>query len=370
MAKKALITGITGQDGSYLAELLLSKGYEVFGIRRRASTFNTDRIEHIYQDIHDPKVRLILHYGDMSDSGQFMNLIYNIAPDEIYNLAAQSHVRVSFDIPEYTGDVAGLGTTRLLEAIRRSGIQTKFYQASSSEMFGDAPAPQNEETPFRPKSPYAAAKVYAYWMTRNYREGYGMFAVNGILFNHESPRRGGTFVTRKITRAIARIKCGLQDKLYLGNLEAKRDWGYAPDFVEVMWLMLQQGEPDDYVIATGETHTVREFVNLAFNHVGIEIEWKGNGVGEKGIVKSFASNLQPLTSNLNVGNVLIEIDPLYLRPLEVEFLQGDVSKARRKLNWEPKVRFKELVRIMVDADIRDLEEMRRCQDVIRKLSEL
>jgi GDPmannose 4,6-dehydratase len=286
-------------------------------------------------------------------------------------------------MPEFTGDVTGIGTTRLLESIRRSGIKTRFYQASSSEMFGDAPPPQNEETPFRPRSPYSAAKVYAYWMVKNYREGYGMFAVNGILFNHESPRRGETFVTRKITRALARIKYGLEDKLYLGNLDAKRDWGYAPDFVEAMWLMLQQNEPADYVIATGETHSVREFINLAFTHAGIELEWKGTGVSEKGFVKSFASNLypqssnglssrpsnfQPLTSNLRIGDPIIEIDPRYLRPLEVEFLQGDASKAMRTLNWEPKVRFKELVKIMVDADIKNLEEMRQCQDVIRKLA--
>jgi len=368
MAKKALITGITGQDGSYLAEFLLDKGYEVHGLIRRSSTFNTDRIDHIYSDPHDTKAKLFLHYGDLNDSGQLSNLIYNLKPDEIYHLGAQSHVRVSFDMPEFTGDVTGIGTTRMLEAIRRSGIKTRFYQASSSEMFGDSPPPQNEQTPFRPKSPYGAAKLYAYWMVRNCREGYGMFAVNGILFNHESPRRGETFVTRKITRAIARIKYGLENKLYLGNLEAKRDWGYAGDYVEAMWLMLQQREPEDYVIATGETHSVREFVNLAFDHAGIELEWKGSGVGEKGFVKSLALNLQPLTSNLNVGDVLIEIDSRYFRPLEVESLQGDASKAKKKLNWEPKVKFEKLVRMMVDADIKDLEEMRRCQDVIRKLS--
>ena len=369
MTKKALLTGITGQDGSYLAELLLSKGYEVHGLIRRSSTFNTERIDHIYVDPHDPKAKLFLHYGDISDSGQLTNLIYNIQPDEIYHLAAQSHVRVSFDMPEFTGDVTAIGTTRLLETIRRSGIKTKFYQASSSEMFGNAPAPQNEDTPFRPRSPYAVAKVYAYWMVRNYREGYGMFAVNGILFNHESPRRGETFVTRKITRALARMKLGLQDKLYLGNLEAKRDWGYAKDFVEAMWLMLQQGEPDDYVIATGETHSVKEFVNLAFAHAGIEIEWQGKGKSERGIVRALASNLQPLSSNLKVGDVLIEIDQRYFRPLEAEVLQGDASKAKKKLNWEPKVKFKELVRIMVDADIKELEEIKHCQDVIRKLSD-
>jgi len=388
MTKKALITGITGQDGSYLAEFLLDKGYEVHGLIRRSSTFNTDRIDHIYKDPHDPNSKLFLHYGDLNDSGQLANLIYNLQPDEIYHLGAQSHVRVSFDMPEFTGDVTGLGTTRMLEAVRRSGIKTRFYQASSSEMFGDAPPPQNEETPFRPRSPYSAAKVYAYWMVKNYREGYGMFAVNGILFNHESPRRGETFVTKKITRALARIKLGLQDKLYLGNLEAKRDWGYAPDFVEAMWLMLQQDSPDDYVIATGETHSVREFLNLAFSYAGIDIEWQGHGVSEKGFVKSLsstlrppssisrsssfsaasASNLNPPTSNLNIGDAIIEIDPRYFRPLEVEFLQGDASKARKKLTWEPKVRFKELVKIMVDSDIKDLEEMRRCQDVIRKLA--
>ena len=335
---------------------------------RRSSTFNTERIDHIYTDPHDPKSKLFLHYGDITDSGQLTHLIYNIQPDEIYHLGAQSHVRVSFDMPEFTGDVTGIGTTRMLEAIRRSGIKTRFYQASSSEMFGDSPPPQNEETPFRPRSPYGAAKVYSYWMVRNYREGYGMFAVNGILFNHESPRRGETFVTRKITRAIARMKYGLEKKLYLGNLEAKRDWGYAGDYVEAMWLMLQQGEPDDYVIATGETHSVREFVNLAFAHAGVEIEWRGRGADEKGFVKSFASTFQPLTSNLRVGDVLIEIDPRYLRPLDVELLQGDSSKAKRNLNWVPKVRFKDLVKIMVDADIKNLEEMKQCQDVIRRLS--
>ncbi len=363
--KKALITGITGQDGSYLAEFLLSKGYEVHGLIRRSSTFNTERIDHIYVDPHETNVRLFLHYGDITDSGQLTNLIYNIQPDEIYHLAAQSHVRVSFDMPEFTGDVTGIGTTRLLEAIRRSGIKTRYYQASSSEMFGDAPAPQNEETPFNPRSPYAVAKVYAYWMARNYREGYGMFAVNGILFNHESPRRGETFVSRKITRALARIKLGLQDKLYLGNLEAKRDWGHAKDYVEAMWLMLQHSDPDDYVIATGETHSVREFAELAFAHGGIEIEWKGRGNSEKGIVRTLTS---ALASTLKVGDCLIEIDPRYLRPLEVGLLQGDASKARGKLNWEPKVRFNELVRMMVESDMNELEEMRHCQDVIRKLS--
>jgi GDPmannose 4,6-dehydratase len=366
--RKALITGITGQDGSYLAEFLLSKGYEVHGLIRRSSTFNTERIDHIYVDPHETNVRLFLHYGDITDSGQLTHLIYNIQPDEIYHLAAQSHVRVSFDMPEFTGDVTGIGTTRLLESIRRSGIKTRYYQASSSEMFGDAPPPQNEETPLRPRSPYGVAKVYAFWMAKNYREGYGMFAVNGILFNHESPRRGETFVSRKITRALARIKFGLQEKLYLGNLEARRDWGYARDYVEAMWLMLQHNKADDYVIATGETHSVREFAELAFRHAGIEVEWKGQGKTEKGVVRSLALNLQPHSSNLKVGSILIEKDPRYLRPLEVEFLQGDASKARERLNWAPKVKFKELVRMMVDADLRELEEMRHCQDVIRKLS--
>ncbi|HDM75216.1 MAG TPA: GDP-mannose 4,6-dehydratase [Deltaproteobacteria bacterium] len=337
MTKRALITGITGQDGSYLAELLLSKGYEVHGIVRRASMFNTGRIEHIYVDPHVPDAKFFTHYGDLSDSGQLTNLIYNIQPEEIYHLAAQSHVRVSFDMPEFTGDVTGLGTTRLLESVRRSGIKTKFYQASSSEMFGDAPHPQNEETPFRPRSPYAAAKVYAFWMVRNYREGYNMFACNGILFNHESPRRGETFVARKITRAVARIKYGLENKLYLGNLEAKRDWGYAPEYVEVMWLMLQQERPEDFVIATGETHSVKEFLEEAFAYA--DLDWQEH----------------------------VEIDPQYFRPTEVELLQGDAGKAKEKLGWEPKVTFKELVRIMVDADMRELEEMKNSKDVIQKI---
>ena len=320
--KKALITGITGQDGSYLAEFLLSKGYEVHGIIRRASTFNTLRIDHIYRDPHQPDTKLFLHYGDLSDSGQISNIIYNIKPDEIYHLGAQSHVRVSFDIPEYTGNVTGLGTTRILEAIRRSGSKIKFYQASSSEMFGDAPAPQNEKTILRPRSPYAAAKVYAYWMARNYREGYKIFACNGISFNHESARRGETFVTRKITRAIANIIAGKQKELYLGNLEAKRDWGFAPEFIEVMWLMLQQEEPDDYVIGTGENHSIKEFLQESFEYVGLD--WKK----------------------------YVKIDPKYFRPTETELLLADLSKARKKLGWSPKITFKNLVRIMVDADLR------------------
>jgi GDPmannose 4,6-dehydratase len=339
MTQKALVTGITGQDGSYLAELLLSKGYEVHGLIRRASTFNTSRIDHLYLDPHEPRTRFFLHYGDLSDSGQLSHLIYNIQPDEIYHLAAQSHVRVSFDMPEYTGDTTGLGTTRLLEALRRSGITAKFYQASSSELFGSSPPPQHEETPMRPQSPYAAAKLYAYWMVRNYREAYGLFAVNGILFNHESPRRGETFVTRKITRALARIKLGLQKKLYLGNLEARRDWGYAPDYVEAMWLMLQQEKPADLVIATGESHAVKEFLEEAFSYQ--DLDWRD----------------------------YVEIDPRYFRPTEVDFLLGDPTKARERLGWQPRVTFKELVRIMVDADLQALLDMRQCQDVIKKMSQ-
>lgn len=322
LAKRALITGITGQDGSYLAELLLSKGYEVHGIKRRSSSFNTARIDAIFPDLHDRDARLFLHFADLADSTSLIKLLYRLQPDEIYHLGAQSHVRVSFDIPEYTGDITALGTTRLLEAIREAGIKAKFYQASSSEMFGRAvETPQRETTPFRPCSPYGCAKVHAFWMTTNYREAYGIFACNGILFNHESPRRGETFVSRKITRAVARIHAGVQGKLYLGNLDAKRDWGYAPEYVEAMWRMLQQDEPDDFVVATGETHTVREFVELAFECVGLD--WRK----------------------------YVEIDPRYFRPTEVEILQGDYSKARDRLEWEPKVKFHELVKVMVDADI-------------------
>ena len=347
--KRALITGITGQDGSYLAEFLVSKGYEVHGLIRRASTFNTGRIDHIFIDKHDPTARLFLYHGDLSDSGQLANLIYNIQPDEIYHLGAQSHVRVSFDIPEYTGDITALGTTRLLEAIRRSGIKTKFYQASSSEMFGAAPPPQNERTHFKPCSPYAAAKLYAYWMTVNYREGYKIFACNGILFNHESPRRGETFVTRKITRAIANMLKGNQKKLYLGNLNAKRDWGFAPEYIETMWLMLQQDRPDDYVVGTGESHSVREFVEKAFKYAGIEIKWKGKGVNEKGIIKSLSSTL---TSALRIGDTIVEIDPKYFRPTDVDFLQADITKAKQKLGWKPRTTFDELIKIMVDYDLK------------------
>lgn len=320
--KKALITGITGQDGSYLAELLLSKGYEVHGVIRRASTFNTRRIDHLYRDPHNgEKVKLYLHYGDVSVPETLLDVIYNVRPDEIYHLAAQSHVRVSFDMPEYTGDITGLGTIRILDAVRRSHSETRFYQASSSEMFGSAKPPQSETTPFEPRSPYAAAKVYAYWVTRNYREGYKLFACNGILFNHESPRRGETFVTRKITRALAAIKAGKQRYLYLGNLDSRRDWGYAPEYVEAMWLMLQQEKPDDYVIGTGEAHTVREFLDEAFGYVGLD--WHD----------------------------FVRIDPRYFRPTEVDYLLADASKAQRELGWKPKIKFHELVRIMVDADM-------------------
>lgn len=365
--KKALITGITGQDGSYLTELLLAKGYEVHGLIRRSSTFNTDRIDHLYKDPHDLNNRLFLHYGDLSDGGQLSSLIYNVQPEEIYHLGAQSHVRVSFDMPEFTGDITGLGTTRILEAIHRSGIKTRFYQASSSEMFGDSPPPQSEETTFRPRSPYGASKVYAYWMTKNYRDGHGLFAVNGILFNHESPRRGETFVTRKITKALARMKYGLQDRLFLGNLDAQRDWGFAGDYVEAMWLMLQCEEPDDFVIATGESHSVREFVNLTFDHAGIEVEWRGKGAEEKGVIRSLSPTL-PSSLSFRVGDAVIQIDPRYFRPTEVQYLLGDAKKARQILGWNPRVRFKELVQMMVDADVKELEHLKRCQDLIRRLA--
>ncbi len=330
--KKALITGITGQDGSYLAEFLLEKGYAVHGLIRRSSTFNTDRIDHLYRDFHDPEARLLLHYGDLSVSGQLTDLIHSIDPDEIYHLGAQSHVRVSFDMPEYTGDITGLGTLRLLEAIRKSGNRAKFYQASSSEMFGAAPPPQCETTPFQPQSPYAAAKVYAYYVVRNYRDAYKLFASNGILFNHESPRRGETFVTRKITQAATRIKLGLQDKLYLGNLEAKRDWGYAGDYVEAMWLMLQQEEPDDYAIATGETHSVREFAEKVFAKL-----------------------------DLDYGQY-VAIDPRYFRPTEVDVLLGDSSKARKALGWEPKVNFDQLIDMMIAADMEQAKREKTLRD--------
>ena len=322
--RRALITGITGQDGSYLAELLLGKGYEVHGLIRRASTFNTSRIDHLYQDPHDPDAKLFLHYGDLSDGARLVTLLNQIHPDEVYNLAAQSHVRVSFDEPEHTGDTTGIGAMRLLEAVRMAGVDCRYYQASSSEMFGATPPPQNEDTPFYPRSPYGAAKVYAFWVTKNYREGYGMFAVNGILFNHESPRRGQTFVTRKVTRAVARIQAGLQDYVYMGNLDSVRDWGYAPEYVEGMWRMLQAEEPEDFVLATGGDFTVRDFVATAFERAGLD--WQKH----------------------------VRFDERYLRPAEVDALVGDASKAKDKLGWLPKVQTDELARIMVDADIEAL----------------
>lgn len=351
MVKKALITGITGQDGSYLAEFLLSKGYEVHGIIRRASTFNTVRIDPIFVDPHEPNVKLFLHFGDLSDAEQISNLIYNIKPDEIYHLGAQSHVRVSFDIPEYTSNVTALGTVRLLEAIRRSGHKIKFYQASSSEMFGAASAPQSESTAFQPQSPYACAKVYAYWMVKNYREGYGLFACNGILFNHESPRRGETFVTRKITRGLANIAAGKQKKLYLGNLDAKRDWGFAPEYCEVMWKILQQEKPDDFVIGTAESHSVREFIEKAFAYAGITISWKGKGIKAKGIVDALNTKVK-FPVFLKKGSVIIEIDQQYFRPNEVYYLCADITKARQELSWQPRVKFEELIKIMVDYDFK------------------
>jgi GDPmannose 4,6-dehydratase len=339
MRTKALITGITGQDGSYLAELLLEKGYEVHGIVRRSSSFNTQRIDSIYQDPHERDRRLFLHFGDLNDASSLNRILRVVDPAEIYNLGAQSHVKVSFDTPEYTADVTGLGAARLLEAIRELQIRPRIYQASSSEMFGKvAEVPQSERTPFYPRSPYGVAKVYAYWLTVNYREAYGLYAVNGILFNHESPRRGETFVSRKITRAVGRIAEGLQDRLYLGNLDARRDWGYAKDYVEAMWRMLQQEEPDDYVIATGETRTVRDFCQRAFKRAGIDLEWQGSGLTEKGI-------------ETGTGRPLVEIDPRYLRPTEVDLLLGDATKAREKLGWTSSTSLEDLVDIMVDHDL-------------------
>lgn len=344
--KKAFITGITGQDGSYLTELLLDKGYEVHGLIRRASTINTKRIDHIYKDRHEQGAKLFLHHGDLSDANNLKKLIFTLRPDEVYNLGAQSHVRISFDMPDYTADITGLGTLRLLEAIKDFEAQEKhkikFYQASSSEMFGSSPPPQNEETLFSPCSPYGVAKAFAYHTTINHRKSYDIFAVNGILFNHESPRRGETFVTRKITRAVARIKLGLQDKLYLGNLGAQRDWGHAKDYVEAMYLMLQQPKAEDYVVATGEQHSVREFCEMAFKTVGIDIIWKGKDEKEKGIDKK-------------TGKVLIEVDPHYYRPTEVNSLLGDATKAKRILGWKPKITFNSLVKEMVESDMEDIK---------------
>ncbi len=347
--KKALVTGITGQDGSYLTELLLDKGYEVHGIIRRSSSFNTGRINHIYRDPHEPGVRMFLHYGDLNDASSLNKVLRDVRPDEIYNLGAQSHVKVSFDIPEYTGEVDALGAVRLLEGIRETGLETKFYQASSSELYGRVlETPQRETTPFHPRSPYACAKAYAYYITVNYRESYGIFACNGILFNHESPRRGETFVTRKITRAAARIKLGLQLRLYLGNLDARRDWGFAGDYVEAMWLMLQQPEPDDYVVATGETRSVREFAEKVFARLDMPIEWRGAGSHEKGV-------------DANTGRVVIEVDPGYFRPAEVDLLLGDASRARARLCWSPKTDLDGLVAMMTDADMALAERERRAE---------
>lgn len=338
-SKTALITGITGQDGSYLAELLLQKNYNVWGIIRRSSSFNTERIDHLYQDPHNPDVRLKLCYGDLGDASSINQILKRTRPDEIYNLGAQSHVKVSFDIPEYTGDVTGLGTIRVLEAMRELGLESKFYQASSSELYGKVvETPQSETTPFHPRSPYAAAKAYAFYVTQNYREAYNMFAVNGILFNHESPRRGETFVTRKISRAAARIKVGRQDRLYLGNLDAKRDWGFAGDYVEAMWQMLQVAEADDYVIATGETRTVREFCDVCFSHLGLPLKWQGEGASEQGVASD--------------GRVLVQVDPKYFRPAEVDLLLGDASKAQRQLGWKPRVNFQQLAKMMVEHDLK------------------
>jgi GDPmannose 4,6-dehydratase len=350
--KRALITGITGQDGAYLAEFLLEKGYEVHGIKRRSSSFNTARVDHLYRDPHEEDVHFFMHYGDLTDATNLIRIMQEVQPDEIYNLAAQSHVQVSFETPEYTANSDALGTLRLLEAIRILGLEqkTRFYQASTSEMFGKVQEiPQKETTPFYPRSPYAAAKVYAYWITVNYREAYNIFACNGILFNHESPIRGETFVTRKITRAVARIKLGLQDTLYLGNLDSKRDWGYAQDFVSAMWMMLQMDKPDDYVIATGETHSVREFVERAFHEVEVEIAWEGKGIDEIG-------------RNAVTGKTVVQIDPRYFRLTEVEFLLGDPSKAKEKLGWETKISFEGLVKIMVKQDLKGAKKDQLCKE--------
>jgi len=345
--KKALITGITGQDGSYLAELLLAKGYEVHGMIRRSSSFNTGRIDHLYRDPHEKDVRMFLHYGDLNDASSINMLLRAIKPEEIYNLGAQSHVRVSFDVPEYTAEVDGLGTVRILEGIRETGLKTRFYQASSSELYGKVvETPQRETTPFYPRSPYACAKAYAFYITRNYRESYGMHASNGILFNHESPRRGETFVTRKITRAAARIKLGMQDCLYLGNIDAKRDWGFAGNYAEAMWRMLQQDQPDDYVIATGETYMVRTFAEKVFARLGMSLEWRGSGVDETGI-------------NTTTGKIAIRIDPKYFRPAEVDLLLGDPAKAGKQLGWEPVTSFEQLVNMMTDADLALAEREKR-----------
>jgi len=352
MTKKALITGITGQDGAYLAELLLEKGYEVHGVKRRSSLFNTDRIDHLYQDPHDKSPKFFLHHGDLTDSSSLIRIIQEVQPDEIYNLAAQSHVAVSFEEPEYTANSDALGALRILEAIRILGLEkkTKYYQASTSELFGEVQeTPQNEKTPFHPRSPYAVAKLYAYWITINYREAYGIYACNGILFNHESPIRGETFVTRKITRALVRIKLGLQDCVYLGNIDAKRDWGHAKDYVEMQWLMLQQDKPEDFTISTGEQHSVRDFIEIAAKEINVEIKWKGEGVNEVGI-------------DTKTDNIIVRIDKRYFRPTEVETLLGDSTKAKNKLNWQPKISFQELVKEMMMVDLKEAKRDKLCEE--------
>ena len=370
--KKALITGITGQDGAYLAEYLLGKGYEVHGIKRRSSSFNTARVDHLYRDPHEEDVHFFMHYGDLTDATNLIRIVQEVQPDEVYNLAAQSHVMVSFETAEYTANVDGLGALRLLEAIRILDMtgRVRFYQASTSELYGKAQEiPQTEKTPFYPRSPYGAAKLYGYWICVNYREAYRMFACNGILFNHESPIRGETFVSRKITRAVARMELGLQKKLYLGNLDAKRDWGHAGDFVRAMWLILQQDAPDDYVIATGEVHSVREFVELAFREVGAEIEWKGRGIEEKGVISEIRGPLKPdavaadsRKPALRAGDVVVQVDPRYFRPTEVDFLQGDATKARKKLGWKPRISFSDMVSEMVKADLEEASKDQLCMD--------
>jgi GDPmannose 4,6-dehydratase len=370
--KKALITGITGQDGAYLAEYLLGKGYEVHGIKRRSSSLNTARVDHLYKDPHEEDVHFFMHYGDLTDATNLIRIVQEVQPEEIYNLAAQSHVMVSFETAEYTANADALGTLRLLEAIRILNMtdRVRFYQASTSELYGKVQeVPQNEKTPFYPRSPYGAAKLYAYWICVNYREAYNMFACNGILFNHESPIRGETFVSRKITRAAARTKLGLQKKLYLGNLDAKRDWGHAVDFVRAMWLILQQDQPDDYVIATGESHSVRELVELAFSEIGMEIQWKGKGVNEKGVVKSYereatSEELQVAVErdNIKKGDVVVEIDSRYFRPTEVESLLGDASKAKERLGWEPRISFNEMVSQMVREDLEEASRDQLCKE--------
>jgi GDPmannose 4,6-dehydratase len=363
--KKALITGVTGQDGAYLAEFLLGKDYKVHGIKRRASLLNTQRVDHLYQDPHEKDRGFVLHYGDMSDASNLIRIIQEVQPDEIYNLAAQSHVRVSFETPEYTANVDALGTLRVLEAIRILGLEKKarFYQASTSELYGKAlETPQTEKTPFYPRSPYGVAKLYSYWITVNYREGYGIYACNGILFNHESPVRGETFVTRKITRALARIHLGLQDCLYLGNLNARRDWGHARDFVEMQWLMLQQEEPEDYVIATGEQHSVREFVEIAAEELGISLRWEGTGVEEVAIVESVEKKDNAPEIGPSPGQIIVRVDPRYFRPTEVEALLGDPTKAREKLGWSPRVSFRDMVAEMVLADLKEAQRDELCRN--------